>query len=60
MKENALFSFIWTGLVVLIAPDSALVGFRPTEEKICQSSILGMKRAQKISSYAAMEMSVDK
>jgi hypothetical protein len=25
MKENALFSFIWTGPVVLIAPDSVLV-----------------------------------
>jgi len=24
MKENALFSFIWTGPAALIAPDSAL------------------------------------
>jgi hypothetical protein len=30
LKENELFSFIQTGPVVLIAPDSALVGFRPT------------------------------
>jgi len=26
------------------------------EEKVCQSSILGMKREQKISSYAPMEI----
>jgi hypothetical protein len=29
MKENALFSFIWTGPAVLIALDNALVGVRP-------------------------------
>jgi len=29
MKENELFSFIWTGPAALIAPDSALVGFGP-------------------------------
>ena len=29
MKENEQFSFIQTGPVVLIAPDSAFVGFRP-------------------------------
>src|SRR5262245_23593435 len=28
-KENEQFSFIQTGPVMLIAPDSALVGFRP-------------------------------
>jgi hypothetical protein len=30
MKENELFSFIWTSPAALIAPDSALVGFRPS------------------------------
>jgi hypothetical protein len=30
VKENALFAFIWTGSAALIAPDSALVGFRPS------------------------------
>ena len=30
LKENALFAFIWTGSAALIAPDRALVGFRPS------------------------------
>ena len=30
LKENELFSFIWTGPAALIASGSVLVGFRPT------------------------------
>src|SRR5882724_8157666 len=33
LKENELFSFIRTGSAALIAPDSALVGFRPGGNK---------------------------
>jgi hypothetical protein len=32
MKENEQFPFIWPGSAALIAPDSALVGFRPMLE----------------------------
>jgi hypothetical protein len=30
MKENEQFAFIWAAPAALIAPNSALVGFRPT------------------------------
>ncbi len=36
MKENELFSFTQTGPLVLIAPDSALVGFRPNGIKLVE------------------------
>jgi hypothetical protein len=36
MKENELFSFIWTGPAALIAPGDILVGFRPISRTISE------------------------
>src|SRR5262245_54737426 len=44
MKENELFSFISRGPVVLIALDSALVGFGPKRVKAKATRFLGRSR----------------